>query len=279
MAEHPFNLNGPKILARGQGKPDADKHESGHFTLETGVAILETKHAGENSLKVEIIPTEGFTPGQATAISTTGGLGAAWIAGAATGATLGSVVPGLGTILGGIAGAATGYFAHRKASDFISEKIAPTFYQAEWEGPIDHIEAFLVSEEESESTLPTGTYKFAVHSRHPWECRIIQPALGQSFGDYIANWQRKLTLSEPGTYTFGPHKVGTKPVLANAMNEGKGRLLCAAYSLDGTHQTEICNEQGQFRQESFPTELKPNKEYLTIVYADCPWQLWCSEGY
>ena len=240
---------------------------------------METKQDYRDSLKVEIIPTEGFSPGMATAITSVVAFGTGMVSAATTGAALGSIIPGLGTLAGGLAGTAAAYFAGDKAEKFISDKIAPTYYQAEWKDEVNFIEAFRIAEDPDEGALPAGKYKFAVHSQNPWECRLFQPDLNQSLGDLVQNWQRPLTYHEPGIYTFGPHKAGTKPVIAHAIKEGKGGLICAAYSSDSLHQTQVCQGQGQFYQAELRPELQSNKEYFIFVYSDGPWQIWCEEGY
>ena len=154
-------------------------------------------------------------------------------------------------------------------------------YEIKREGAGHYIDAFLVTEEDlfPDHEALAGDYKFIVQSASPWQCRLIQPDLGQSYGDFIKSWQRPLTFKEDGTHIAGPYKVGTKPVLGNFIKEGHGDLTALAYSLDGTDYAELCNDKGQFLQNDIQLSLKPNKEYMIIIYSDGPWQFWCSEGY
>ena len=273
MADYPFNLKGHQVSARNNGNQTGEKFVSQPFELRQGLAIIEINHPGYGDFKFEIIPTEGIRPGEAEAASTAGTIGTAFL----TGAAVGSIVPGIGTIVGGIAGGVAGYFAGQKAGDFIADKITPITYKVEANGEYNNLEIFLVSNNEEYQTLRPKTYQIEVSSTSKWECQIIQPDLSQSH-DIFEHCPKSDRLQEPTLLVAGPFKV-PNPVIAHIIKEGHGGIIAEAFSLDGTHSSEIYYEEGQFVQNDIRTDLRVGKEYMLYLISDGPWDLWFTEGY
>ena len=55
--------------------------------------------------------------------------------------------------------------------------------------------------------------------------------------------------------------------------------MVTAYSVDGTHQCDVYEDQGQFLVEDIPTDIKPGKEYMFLIEADGDWDVGFTEGY
>lgn len=298
---YPFTMRGPQQSFRGAGQRSGETYRSPEFELQQGVLIAEIDHDGQGEFKLEFVPAEGFSRGEATAAS----LGGSFAAGAATGAVIGSVVPVAGTILGGLIGGAAGWLA----GETIGDAMAPTIWTAiEHEGEIT-ICRFMQVNEKEEGCLNPGKYRLEVNSKSPWTCRFIQPDLNQSVGlftddddgeasseddsvevyvtpfltedewnEFTANRVNE-ELAPPGIFVMGPYKSGRRPILAQIKHEGRETFNLEAFSVDGTHYSTILEQEGQFLIEDHQTEIRPGKEYILYVYADGAWDLSFTEGY
>ncbi len=268
MSDYPFNLLGHQILKSGSGRKDGEAVKSLKFTLTQGIVIAEIRHHGHGDFKLKFVPAEGLSEGQATAASLGGAV--------AAGAAIGSVVPVAGTILGGLLGAGAGWLA----GSAIKGAIGPTIWTpVEHKGEIDTCNIVRVKEDEKDC-LPPGKYRLEVESKAKWTCRFIQPNLGQSFGPLVADdGETHDDDMHAGLYIIGPLTSGTRPLIANIRHKGGGGFYVAAYSVDGTHQCILYEQEGQFHVEDVRTELKPGKEYMLYTIADGNWNLRFTEGY
>ena len=300
MEEHyPFTLRGPQENYGGTGRRDGETYKSPEFELKQGILIAEIEHAGQGDFKLEFVPAEGFSRGEATAAS----LGGSFAAGAATGAVIGSVVPVAGTILGGLIGGAAGWLA----GEAIGDAIGPTIWTAiEHEGEITICRLMQVKENE-EGCLNPGKYRLEVKSQSRWSCRFIQPALNQSAGlltddgdagsedddidlyfisfltedewKEISENDASEQLAPPGVFVMGPYRSGRRPLLAQIEHNGRETFNLEAFSVDGTHYSSVFQQEGQFYIEDHQTDIRPGKEYMLYVYADGPWTVHFTEGY
>ena len=269
MANYPFNLKGSQGNYRGSGRKDGETQKSPEFTLKQGVLIAEIEHYGLDDFKLEIVPTEGISRGQAIATS----LGGSFATGAATGATIGSVIPVAGTIMGGLIGGAAGWIAGKA----ISSAIAPSIYTVEQKRPLSGYDITLVNNDDRAHLRP-GKYRLEVKSESGWSCNFIQPALGQSVCALTDENDDDSDLGA-GHHIFGPFTSGSKPILANIRHKGGGEFFFGASSVDGLHQCTLFAQQGQFHFEDIQTEFKPGKEYILAVKADGEWYMDFTEGY
>lgn len=297
---YPFTMRGPQESYGGSGRRDGETYKSPEFELRQGILIAEIQHDGHGDFKLEFVPAEGFSRGEATAAS----LGGSFAAGAATGAVIGSVVPVAGTILGGLIGGAAGWLT----GEAIGDAISPTIWTAiEHEGEITICRLMQVNENE-ENCLNPGRYRLEVKSQSRWSCRFIQPDLNQSAGlftdddgeasceddsvevyvtpfitedewsEFSANHGNE-ELAPPGMFVMGPYRSGGRPMLAHIKHDGRETFNVEAFSVDGTHYSTIIEQEGQFLIEDHQTEIRPGKEYILYVYADGAWDLSFTEGY
>lgn len=269
MSEYPFNLKGvQRSFSGGRG----DTYKSSEFYLHQGVVIAEITHHGHGECKMRIVPAEGFSEGEAAAAQIGGGAAA----GFATGAVLGSIVPVAGTIVGGVLGGLAGWLA----GDQIGDLVSPTIWTlADTTGQFSTFDIEQAAEGR-EDALPPGKYRLEVDSKSKWECRFIQPDLGQAdlplIGEEDDDDEETV---EPGLYIFGPCNPTQRPLLANVVHTGHGDFVALAYSLDGTHRCIIHGEEGQFYKEQIMTEIRPGKEYMFLIAAASEWSITFSEGY
>lgn len=274
MAEFPFTLKGNKIQSRGSGNPN--EYESKPFYLRAGLAIVEILHHGAGDFELEIMPAEGLRADDAREITEIGGMGTA----IATGAAIGSIVPGIGTLAGAAIAGTTAYFTSRKAEEYIGSKIIPTTFQVEHKGQLDDRIMFLVNNQENKVSLSPGNHIAKVKSKAKWSIRLIQPDHGQSTGIITdLSEENDDQLEDYGAYIFPPMEVGLRPVIAKVQKKEFGPFRCSAYSLDGTHHTVIHHEEGQFTRSEIRTDLIPGKEYMLEIYSEGPWNIWFTEGY
>ena len=277
MSQYPFNLRGKQEHVHGTGLTNSQIQEgivqrSREFVLTQGVIIADIAHHGYDDFKLQFIPTEGFSEGEATAAS----LGGAFGAGAASGAALGSIVPGAGTIAGALIGGVVGYFT----GNAIGDAIAPTIWTpVDYRGKFDTFRIMRVNED-GENALSPGKYYIEVTSKDRWTCSFIQPDLGQPLGPLaVEDGNLDQASIGAGLYIHGPLESGYRPTLANIYHRGLGEFYAAAYSADGTHQCTVFQETGQFRVEEYQTEIKPGKEYFLYIEADGEWLITFTEGY
>ena len=294
MEEHyPFTLQGSGENYSGTGWSDGETYRSPEFELEQGIVIAEIEHDGQGEFRLEFVPAEGFSRGEATVAS----LGGSVAAGIATGAVVGSVVPGAGTILVGLIGGAVGWLMGRR----IGDAVGPTIWRAiEHVGEAKTCRLMQVNKSEK-GCLNPGKYRLEVKSQSRWSCRFIQPALNQSVGpltdednvggeDDISKlyfipfltddeWKKisendsSKELVRPGAYIMGPGRSGRRPLLAKIKHDGREMFNVEAFSVDGTHYSAVVRQQGQFYVEDFRTNIRPGKEYMLFVYAAGPWTL------
>ena len=271
MSEYPFNLRGTQEKWRGSGRKDDGIEKSNPFQLSQGIAIAKIEHHGYDDFKLNFVPTEGISDGEATAAGVATSLASGAATGLATGATIGSIIPIAGTIVGGVLGGVVGYFVGSKTI----KAITPTIWTAaEYKGKFNTW-AITQVKEDGENSLSPGKYCLEVKSEDRWTCDFIQPTLGQSYGTFDDNE----TDGDDGLYVWGPFMSGSRPLLATIHHQGGGVFFVAAYSVDGTHQCLVFQEEGQFHIEDHPTEIKPGKEYMLYILADGAWNLNFTEGY
>lgn len=287
MSQYPFNLRGKQEHVHGTGLTNSQIQEgivqrSREFVLTQGVIIADIAHHGYDDFKLQFIPTEGSSEEEATAASIGGAfgasaaLGARWprrkrarcLAGAASGAALGRIVPGAGTIAGALIGGVVGYFTGN----------------AIWT-PVDCRGTFDAScirrvNEDGENALSPGKYYIEVTAKDRWTCNFIQPDLGQPLGPLaVEDGNLDQASIGAGLHIHGPLESGYRPTLANIYHRGLGEFYAVAYSADGTHQCTVFQETGQFRVEEYQIEIKPGKEYFLYIEADGEWLITFTEGY
>ena len=264
MNEYPFNLKGQQRSFSGRGNKDGETWKSVEFQLRQGILVTEISHHGRGDFKLNFVATEGLSGGEATAT----GIGGGAIAGAA----VGSVVPIVGTIAGGLLGAAAGAFF---GEDVIGRA---EWTPAETKGQFSTYDIVRVAES-SDDALPPGKYRIEVESKARWECRFIQPDLGQPQFSLTDEDEEEEEI-EGGLYIIGPCEPARRPIRANIVHKGLGEFGAFAYSLDGTHWCVIREEQGQFHTiDQVATEIRPGKEYMFLINAEGEWNLTFSEGY
>lgn len=260
MSEYPFNLQGKQENWQGTGLTASETQEghtqcSQEFLLEQGVVIAEIAHHGYGDFKLQFISTEGFSKGE----TTTASIGGAFASGAATGAALGSIIPGAGTIAGALLGGAVGYFT----SGAIRDAMEPGKWTlVDYKGKFNTY--LIVRIKDDESALPPGKYHLEATSNDRWTCRFIQPELGQALDTLEAE---DYGLNEAGYHIMGPY-ICAKSALAHIRYSGRGEFYAAAYSVDGTHACTLFEQEGPFHVEGHPTEIIPDKEYFLYVSAD-----------
>ena len=269
MADYPFDLRGRQSNFEGIGHKDGEAYKSLEFTLTQGIVVAEIVHHGSGDFRLKFVPIEGLSKGQATVAS----LGGSFAAGAA----IGSIFPGAGTIVGGLLGAGAGLFA----GNAIGGVVGPTTWTpVEHRGEMD-IFSIVRVQKDAEGCLPPGKYGLEVESESAWACRFIQPDLDQSFGPLIDEEDDDYKDDIPGgLYPMGPFTSCARPLLANIRHRGGGRFHAAAYSVDGTHECVLYEqEEGQFHVKNVQTEIRPGKEYMVVISADSKWSLTFTEGY
>ena len=262
MSEYPFNLQGRQESFKGTGRKDDEVEVSQEFILEQGVVIAEIEHHGYGDFQLLFISEEfvGDTAGAA--------------GGAILGATVGSVIPIFGTILGGAVGGVVGKALGEEYGNSTTK----------WK-PVDcegKFKTWVLGQikDDDDNCLDPGKYCIEVKSNDRWTCRFIQPDLGQSDGPLVDEDDNINGDSiDDGVYILGPLKSGSRPVRAHIRHNGRGKFYAASYSVDGTHQCIVFEEEGQFQIEDHPTEIKPGKEYLLHISADGTWNLNFIEGY
>ena len=258
MIEYPFNLQGRQESFSDSGHKKSETTKSKEFSLTQGVIIAEIEHHGDGDFKLEFVPAEGFGKGVAIAAE----------------------------VAGAMLRGPVGYFVGRKLGNTITSIWAPVDSKGKLNTcAISQVKkdfptrAIAQAKEYKGNFLDPGKYRIEVKSQDRWTCRFIQPDLGQS----------SLTLKreecdfnadgDAGVQVLGPLKSGSGPVFARIGHSGRGKFYVAAYSVDGTHQCLVFEEEGQFQIEDHPTEIRPGKEYMLYILADGAWNLNFSEGY
>lgn len=248
MSDYLFRLNGSTRTFSGRG---VDTYKSSEFTLESGTVVVQIAHHGDGDFKLRFVATNG-------------GLGAV----AATGAAIGSIVPGLGTIAGGVIGGVVGSLEGKVLKPV-------TWTPAETTGRFSKFDMVQVTEY-SKGALSPGNYRLEVESNARWECRFIQPGLGQ-IGIPLPY---HVSERQGGMYFVAPISVPARPLLAKAYHNARGKFFVRALPLDGSHeQVNFINQTGQTLLEDQPTQMLPGKEYIVQVAAGGGWGLELYEGY
>lgn len=271
-------IKGEEVRASG-GDTHAEIVQTDEFILERGAVLLEVKHKGSGEFILKIVPTEGWNETEAT-IATTG---ASLATSFATGVAIGSIFPGLGTLVRMGIGAVSGGFLGGKVGDFIGEKIGDEFRFAKWEhdGELDDYIVTRVCDQDKTSYLWPGKHKLEVKAAGRWSVHLIQPELGQASESIVSD-----EIEEPfeefvgeGHYVLPPMIAGNKPVIGKAQHKGRAGFSVYATSVDGIHEVTIFDEEGQFFEEGSRTDLIPGKEYILEIFADGEWNVSFSEGY
>ena len=122
--------------------------------------------------------------------------------------------------------------------------------------------------------LKPGSYYLDVEATGDWECRLLQPNLGQSSANlpYACNGDEGILIS-------GPFRVGSRPLMVSGRYDAGGAFFARLVSVDGTDDSDLVRESGQFHLEERPTAAMPGKEYLLWVEAGGYWELEFTEGY
>lgn len=258
MSEYPFNLKGKQESFSGSGHKKSETTKSKEFSLTQGVIIVEIEHHGDGDFKLEFVPAEGFGKGVAIA---------AKVAGA------------------GLRGP-VGYFVGRKLGKTITNIWAPVDSKGKLNTcAISQVKkdfltrAIAQAKEYKGNFLDPGKYRIEVKSQDRWICRFIQPDLGQSSITLKDQECDFIEDGDAGVHILGPLKAGSKPVSVRIGYSGRGKFYAAAYSVDGTHQCLVFEEEGQFQIEPHPTKIKPGKEYILYISAEGAWNLKLSEEY
>ena len=260
MMDDPFTLRGSQGTYRGNGRRNGETQRSAAFNLKAGLVIVEVTHQGPGDFKLEFVTAEEETGADAAPTTTSNTISTAPIL----------LLPLTGVILGRL--------AYGFVKGFIEGITQQRWAFTEGRGPCELIDIARVRDQEKEALKP-GKYRLEAKASNPWTCRFIQPSLGQSsvmLTDQDDDLGQDLT--PEGVYVMGPYKAGAKPLLAHAKHTGGGEFLFAAYALDGTHQYGFANE-GQFHQESMPTDVRPGKEYILLIAADGEWNVVFTDGY
>ena len=163
----------------------------------------------------------------------------------------------------------------------ILDALFGTEQSIEMEGQESNVVIFQV-DETAEDALRPGKHRLEVDSSGRWECKLIQPNLGQGntpLTDSDDDENDDIGEVEPGLYITGPHLPTRRPILAEVLHKGPGGLYAIAYSVDGTHWCVIHGEEGQFYGEQLLTEIRPGKEYMLWIHAEGKWNITLSEGY
>ncbi len=258
-----FDLEGPAHKFKGRGKRDGEPETTPKFSLRQGVALVRINHEGRGKIKLSIVAVDGASDGGDTVIGTGGG--------AAAGAAVGSFIPVVGTLAGGLLGAVAG-FLFRGGEGWST---------GELEGLLEDEPSIIRIAHDDEAPLKPGDYRVEVQSNAKWSCEIFQPNVGQAIGTMQEGNDEDFNarLEEPGLYIFPPMSSGRRPVLATVRHTGAEGFFAFAYSVDGTDFCEIHDEEGQFYAEDIMTGIKPGKEYIMLIGANGPWNIEFNEGY
>ena len=264
MVDYPYDLRGRQSNFEGIGRKGGEAYKSPEFTLSQGILIAKVEHHGRGDFKLQFFP---FEMTGADVIS---------VGSVAAGAAVGSVVPVAGTIVGGLLGAAVGWLV----GGLVTGASVHESWRFEHEGAMDYFAIARIKENEKGCLAP-AKYRLEVESESKWSCRFIQPDLDQSIGPLANEGGDDYKDAIPSVdCLIGPRTSGTRPLLANIRNKGGGRFHAAAYSVDGTHECVLYEqEEGQFHVEDVQTEIRPGKEYMVVISADGKWSLTFTEGY
>ena len=244
MNEYPFNLQGRQESFSGSGREESETTESREFSLTQGVIIAEIEHHGDGDFKLEFVPAEGFGKGVAIAAKVR---------------KLGKTITNIWAPVDS-KGKFNTHAISQVKKDFLTRAIAQAKeYKGNFLGP--------------------GKYRIEVKSQDRWTCRFIQPDLGQSSVTLKFDECDFREDGDAGVHVLGPLKSGPRPVHAHICYSGGGNFYAAAYSVDGTHQCLVFEEEGQFQIESHSTKIKPGKEYILYISSDGAWNLQLIEVY
>ena len=256
-------IKGEEVRASG-GDTHAKIVQTDEFILERGAVLLEVKHKGSGEFILKIVPTEGWNETEAT-IATTGAILATSFA---TGVAIGSIFPGLGTLVRMGIGAVSGGFLGGKVGDFIGEKIGDEFRFAKWEhdGELDDYIVTRVCDQDKTSYLWPGKHKLEVKAAGRWSVHLIQPELGQASESIVSD-----EIEEPfeefvgeGHYVLPPMIAGNKPVIGKAQHKGRAGFSVYATSVDGIQRSPYLTEKG--------SSLRKDRELILFRGKSISWR-------
>ena len=269
MPAYPFDLEGASGSYIGHGKDSSQPQLSPAFTLKPGLLVAEVRYSGNQTFKLEFVPTEGVDRAKTASVALRNIRSAGSILATATALAT-------GPLAGGLLTKGTDLLANKASKGTADRLISAT---AEGRGPIETFRMVRVKDGKKR-TLKPGKYRLAVESWSQWECNFIQPSLGQSEklagegeGKSLIGW------TEQRRRVLGPMKFGKGPTLAEVRHLGGGTFFAAALSLDGTHQCVIHEQEGQFHIGDIQTRIMPGKEYMFLVAAEGSWNMYFREGY
>ena len=273
MSAYLFDLQGDQENWQGTDLTESEIQEgmvqvSQEFTLGQKIMIAEIEHHSNGDFRLESISTEHFIYGEDTTAEFSVGGGAAE-------AAIDSIVPVVGTIAGALIGGGAGILAGTAASDD-AESWPIVWSLVDYSGKFRTFCIVRVKEND-ENALPLGKYHIKATSRDRWAYRFIQPALGQSLGPLVCEYEEDY--DDAGLHVLGPLESDSRPVLANVHHRGRGAFFAHAFSTDGTHQCILFEEKGQSRVEEYQTKIKPGKEDFFYIGADGEWNMNFAEGY
>ena len=249
MSEYPFNLRGQQKSFSGRGNKDGETWKSVEFQLRQGIVVAEISHHGQGDFKLRFTQTESYGGDE----------------------KVGSIIE-VGYIAAGFAmGLLEGLLGEEERINSIMWKPVETT------GRFSTFDIARVSRD-GEGALSPGKYRIEVESKAAWECRFIQPDLGQPQIP-LTDEDDEVEEIEPGLYVIGPCDPTRRPILAEILHKGPGELYAFAYSVDGTHSCTIHAEEGQFYVEQVQTEIRTGKEYMFLIGADSEWNITFTEGY
>lgn len=151
MSEYPFNLKGQQNSFGGNGSRDGETWKSREFYLRQGIVVAEITHHGDGDFKLRFTQTESLGGDE----------------------KIGSIIE-VGYMAAGFAmGLLEGLLGEEDRINSIMWKPAETT------GSFSTFDIARVSRD-GEGALSPGKYRIEVESKAAWECRFIQPELGQA---------------------------------------------------------------------------------------------------
>lgn len=121
---------------------------------------------------------------------------------------------------------------------------------------------------------PNIDYHMEVKAFGKWHCVVFHPDLGQSQD----NFPHRIGM-DGGAAVVGPFRTGARPIRANILHGGNSEFMLTFVSLDGTHEPDPFQKEGQINLEGHELALLPGKEYLMCGWGNGPWSVYLTEGF
>ena len=242
MSMDVFDLKGTKYASDG---PGGDNYSGDVFTLRQGIVVAWVAHHGEGRFRLSFAPSEEFQQARNQEHRVIGTF---------------ARLPRVG-----------------RAAEWASNRVVPLgeWRAAETTGQLEAIAVTRVDAEGDDRISP-GEYRLKVEAQGQWNCRFMQPELGQSA---LPLDQVDVESETQPSMVVGPYISGSRPVLARAVHRGVGLFSAMAYSVDGIHHCVIHEGRGQFHVQDLRTGIRPGKEYVILVNSEGGWNLSFVEGY